>query len=239
MLGHLGNPRCPLLYKTVAVLICSKYAGAYLKRVKKQKSDGDRGNTMAQEKQTTKEKIVESAWELFYEKGYDNTTVDDIIALSGTSKGSFYYHFDSKDALLGTLSNILDDRYSKLREKMDSDMNSFEKLMYINYDVHSFMERKIKHELLASLYSSQLITKGDVHLLDQNRTYYKLLTELIEEGQKRGEITKDKTAYEISRFYSICERALVSDWCMGKNAYSLGEKSKEYMPIMMEHFKAK
>lgn len=190
-------------------------------------------------KQTTKEKIVESAWELFYEKGYDNTTVDDIIALSGTSKGSFYYHFDSKDSLLGTLSNILDDRYSKLWQEMDPHMNAFDKLMYINYDVHKYMERKIKYELLASLYSSQLITKGDVHLLDQNRTYYKLVTEIVNEGQERGEITTDQTVYEICRYYSICERALVSDWCMGKNAYSLGEKSKKYMPIMMEHFKVK
>lgn len=194
---------------------------------------------MLEEKQTTKEKIVESSWELFYEKGYDNTTVDDIIALSGTSKGSFYYHFDSKDALLGTLSNILDERYSKLRDQMDSEMNSFDKLMYINYDVHSFMERKINYELLASMYSSQLITKGDVHLLDQNRTYYKFVTEIIEEGQMRGQITTDKSVYEISRYYSICERALVSDWCMSKNTYSLGEKSKLYMPIMMEHFKGK
>ena len=55
-----------------------------------------------------KAKIVEAAWELFHEKGYDNTTIDDIIKRSGTSKGSFYYHFDSKDAFLGTLSEILD-----------------------------------------------------------------------------------------------------------------------------------
>ena len=29
-----------------------------------------------------KAKIVEAAWELFHEKGYDNTTIDDIIKLS-------------------------------------------------------------------------------------------------------------------------------------------------------------
>lgn len=42
---------------------------------------------------SVKGRIVEAAWQLFYEKGYNGTTVDDIIDLSGTSKGSFYYYF--------------------------------------------------------------------------------------------------------------------------------------------------
>lgn len=55
-------------------------------------------------KKSIKTRIVSAAWQLFYEKGYDQTTVDDIIALSGTSKGSFYYYFSTKDELLETLS---------------------------------------------------------------------------------------------------------------------------------------
>ena len=37
----------------------------------------------------TKGRIVSAAWKLFYEQGYDNTTVEDIIFESETSKGSF------------------------------------------------------------------------------------------------------------------------------------------------------
>ena len=45
----------------------------------------------AAEKKSVKSRIVSAAWKLFYEKGYNGTTVDEIIELSGTSKGSFYY----------------------------------------------------------------------------------------------------------------------------------------------------
>ncbi len=38
----------------------------------------------------TKGRIVAAAWKLFYEQGYDETTVEDIILESATSKGSFY-----------------------------------------------------------------------------------------------------------------------------------------------------
>ena len=188
-------------------------------------------------KQNVKRRIVDAAWKLFYEKGYDDTTVDDIIRLSDTSKGSFYYYFSGKDALLDTLSTILDEYYANLEEELDENMNSFDKLMFLNYKSHLFMETKIDVTLLASLYSTQLIAKGERNLLDQNRTYYKLISSVIDEGQKRGEISDEVPVNELVRYYSMCERALVSDWCLNKGAYSLGEYSKQCMPIMLEHFK--
>lgn len=190
-------------------------------------------------KPSVKRRIVDAAWELFYEKGYDDTTVDDIIKLSNTSKGSFYYYFGSKDSLLDTLSTILDENYAELEEKLDSEMNSFDKLMYLNYQSHLFMETKIDVALLASLYSTQLTAKGNRNLLDQNRTYYRLISKVVEEGHVRNQISREKSIQEITKYYSLCERALVSDWCLNRGSYSLAEYSREYMPVLMEHFRVK
>ncbi|NTW72770.1 MAG: TetR/AcrR family transcriptional regulator [Eubacteriaceae bacterium] len=44
----------------------------------------------------TKEKIYHAAEILFYENGYVDTKVTDIIERSGTNKGSFYHHFENK-----------------------------------------------------------------------------------------------------------------------------------------------
>ena len=190
------------------------------------------------ENKGVKARIVSAAWQLFHDKGYDHTTVDDIIELSGTSKGSFYYYFNTKDELLSTLSTVLDDYYEELHVDMDKEMNNYDKLLYLNYKVHSMIEERISIDLLASLYSTQLIAKGQRHLLDQNRVYYRLISGIIEEGQKKGQIRQDKSISEITKYYSLCERALISDWCLSRGDYSLGEYSKAYMPIMMEHFKA-
>ena len=191
------------------------------------------------EKQNVKRRIVEAAWKLFYEKGYDNTTVEDIIKLSYTSKGSFYYYFVSKDSLLDTLSTILDEYYAELEERLEPEMNSFDKLMFLNYEAHKYMEQNIEVDLLASLYSTQLIAKGERHLLDQNRTYYKLVSRIVEEGHVRNQINREKSIQEITKYYSLCERALVSDWCLNRGDYSLAEYSKEYMPILMEYFRVR
>ena len=142
-------------------------------------------------KKSAKNKIVSAAWQLFYEKGYNGTTVDDIIELSGTSKGSFYYYFSTKDELLNTLSLMLDEYYEELDARIDSEMNSFYKLLYLNYEMHKWIEENISIELLTSLYSTQLTTQGQSCLLDQNRIYYRLINRIIEEGQKRGQIVAD------------------------------------------------
>ncbi len=50
-----------------------------------------------------KQAILDTAQSLFYEKGYEQTSVQDIIDLLQTSKGSFYHHFESKIEVLVTL----------------------------------------------------------------------------------------------------------------------------------------
>jgi len=135
------------------------------------------------------------------------------------------------------LSTMLDEQYERLEQEMDPDISSYDKLLLLNYEVHRFIEEKINAELLASLYSTQLIAKGNRKLLDQNRKYYRLVTVIIEEGQRCGQIIKDKSIQEITKYYSLCERALVTDWCLNRGNYSLAAYSKEHMPIMMEHFR--
>jgi len=50
--------------------------------------------------------------EVFAANGYDGTTVDDIVAASGTSKGAFYHYFSSKQdvflTLMGTLADLVE-----------------------------------------------------------------------------------------------------------------------------------
>lgn len=187
----------------------------------------------------TKSKIVDAAWRLFYEQGYDDTTVEDIIFESGTSKGSFYHYFAGKDALLSSLSYLFDEKYEEIEEEIDPEMGSFDKLMFYNDELFKMIENRISIDLLARLYSSQLITKSEKHLLDRNRTYYKLLRQTISVGQESGELRSDVSANEIVKAYALCERAILYDWCICNGEYALREYSKRMMPIFMSEFRKK
>ena len=88
----------------------------------------------------TKGRIIQAAWRLFYQQGYDDTTVDEIIRESGTSRGSFYHYFEGKDALLSSVSFLFDQKYEELMETMDPDMDCFDQLMYLNRELFSMIE---------------------------------------------------------------------------------------------------
>jgi AcrR family transcriptional regulator len=51
--------------------------------------------------------LLDCAQRLFFDRGYDNTTVNDIIREVGLSKGAFYHYFASKEALLEALATRL------------------------------------------------------------------------------------------------------------------------------------
>ena len=107
----------------------------------------------------TKGKIVSAAWQLFYQQGYDDTTIDEIVEASGTSKGSFYHYFDGKDALLTSLSYLFDEKYEELIDTMDPSLSPLDKLIFINRELFMMIENTVSVSLLAQLFSSQLITK--------------------------------------------------------------------------------
>ncbi len=185
----------------------------------------------------TREKIVNMAWKLFYEEGFGETTINDIIREADISKGTFYYYFRSKDDLLGTLSEILDREYQRLESEEPEGMSWLEKLIWLNYEVHVFMEKTMDYRLLAYLYSAQIVKESFSALLNRNRYYYRYIEKIMEEGRQNGELTDKMTVSEMVRYFSMCERALVTEWCMNNGALSLGEFSKRCFPVMMQGLK--
>ena len=186
----------------------------------------------------TKARIVNAAWRLFYEQGYENTTVEDIIFESETSKGSFYHYFDGKDALLSSLSVLFDERYEELMRRGDLPENSLELLQYLNRNLFETIENTVSIDLLSRLFSSQLVTRGEKHLLDRSRTYYKLLRRIVTEGQAKGEIRADFSASEVMRAYAMFERGLMYDWCLSGGEYSLPNYADRMMPMFLNGFRA-
>mgnify|MGYP004520172995 CR=1 FL=1 len=187
----------------------------------------------------TKKKIVSAAWKLFYEQSYEDTTVDDIVRESGTSKGSFYHYFEGKDALLRSLSFLFDEKYEELMPRIDQSQNAIETLLYLNRELFSMIEETVSLELLARLFSSQLITRGEKHLMDHSRLYYRVLRNVIMQGQSKGEIRTDMSVNELSKIYALCEWGMIYDWCICDGSYSLRKYAGSVMPMFLESFRKK
>ncbi len=191
---------------------------------------------MPRKRRSTKSRIVKAAWNLFYKNGYENTTVEDIIAASKTSKGTFYHYFKGKEALLNSLSNLFDGKYEELAAVIDPDLSIYDKLLFLNHELFYMIETSVDIRLLASLYSSQLVTKDKRSLVDQKRFYYEWILELITDGLKSGEFKDTSTPGELMNLYAMYERALLYDWALFKGRYSLTEYSDKLMPHLLDMF---
>ena len=87
--------------------------------------------------QERREEFLDAAMALFEERGVDATSVSDIIGKVGVAKGTFYWHFKSKEALLDALAQRKIGRFiERLRPLLaDADRSATQKLRAV-HDAH-------------------------------------------------------------------------------------------------------
>ena len=90
------------------------------------------------QKRNTREEILDVALSLFSTKGYDATSLSDISAMLGVSKAALFKHFDSKEEILFSVMNMMDEedrnRARDMNVPEDKKSESEEDYRYINKD---------------------------------------------------------------------------------------------------------
>lgn len=100
----------------------------------------------------TVEKILDISLRLFSEKGYEKTTMQDIVTALGMSKGAIYHHFKSKEELMEAVS-----AYSFMKRNSfgnvyeHKDLNGLEKLRWVLKNEFSNNEKQKVDRITAPL----------------------------------------------------------------------------------------
>lgn len=136
----------------------------------------------------TVQKILDAALSLFLEKGYEQTTVLDIVEnMGGMTRGAFYHHFKSKEEVLDALGDKLFFDNNPFKKAMEqTNLTGCEKLKYVLiYSVKSNDRHSINTMSLQALQSPAFLKK----LVDNNRNLIApLYQEIIEVGIADGSI---------------------------------------------------
>ena len=81
------------------------------------------------DEQTTRKAIIEASMELFAKRGYHGTSVSQIAAATGLTKGALYWHFEGKeDLFLTVLSCIRESWQESIMSRVESSVRVVEKL---------------------------------------------------------------------------------------------------------------
>lgn len=182
----------------------------------------------------TKINIVKAAWQLFYKKGYEQTTIDDIVEISQTSKGSFYHYFKAKEELLSGIAYLFDSKYEELEDIVNKMNNPIEKLVYLNKELFFLIENTVPVNLLSQVFAKHLINKGERVMYEQDRMYYRMIRQIAKEGKEKDIFRDDLSANDITIAYSIFERGLIYDWCLCDGNYSFCKYAQTMLPLFLK-----
>jgi Transcriptional regulator len=129
--------------------------------------------------------ILSSARTLFSEKGYDETPVEEICALAGVAKGTFFYHFESKQYIVRhILAAQLAEYRDRLREQMDTMKDA---LSRAEYYIGAMVEQgDMCGETRAYFKGGAAEWYQAVVGEERMKTLYPLLEEVVLEGISQG-----------------------------------------------------
>ena len=176
---------------------------------------------MRSTRNTAKEKIIDAAWELFQEVGYENATVNDIIKKSGTSRGAFYHHFRAKEDLLFQMAWYFDQGYEGWLENQPEDQNPITTLYkFLIFTLESVENSKYK-DFLSQLYGYEVMTDGNRPIIDEQRLYFKTLLSLCADARNIKLISEEWSEYTLARTLAGLGRGLTYIWLLEKCRYSL------------------
>lgn len=157
----------------------------------------------------TIETILSVSSKLFVEKGFDKTSMQDIVNMAGISKGAIYHHFKSKEEIIKAVmerqSSNIEGKFGKLLDEIDS-LNAKEKMIYILDKNLEDLESHSLDDILSSYVKSPEFVLS--YMQDCVNKSAPIFSKLIQDGIKDASITTEFPE-ECAEVFSI----LINIWC--------------------------
>lgn len=149
----------------------------------------------------TKKKIIDSAFQLLANKGYDAMSIDDVMKGTGRTKGSFYVHFKSKEDLLYEIMRtrldrdfgyIVEETLKELSEETCNIPLILKRLMHLVHLGTGGTDRQLwtnaYYQIVVLSRKNQIVREW---MIKQYHAWVDFMSEIIRRGQELGQIRTD------------------------------------------------
>lgn len=140
-------------------------------------------------KKRTRQKILDAAIQMFSQKGYHDTRVDDIVAASGTSKGAVYFHFTSKqDIFLALVDHLAELLVGSLAEAITREESG---VMRVSAALESCLALFSRYQHLTKIFLIQAVGLGSVFeekQLELHDRFVQIIKGYLDQAVEEGEI---------------------------------------------------
>lgn len=192
---------------------------------------------MERKKANTKEKIFEVAVSLFQEKGYQNTTVDEIVDKADVAKGTFFNYFPTKSAILIHLNQK---RVKELQEIIQKEfaektLTTKEKIIRMGQLMAEDNEKDVN--LSKYLIVETFKNYGDL-LKEESNNQYELINifrEILEAGKNTGELSKKLNSQMVAEILTSTYLYSIFLWVSDDKGHSLPHDVTAKMAFIIDH----
>ncbi|MGA6162176.1 TetR/AcrR family transcriptional regulator [Amycolatopsis magusensis] len=147
-------------------------------------------------------RLLSVATKLFAKKGFDRTSVQEIVEAAGVTKGAMYHYFGSKDDLLYEIyARVLREQTDQLERLMAGDAPLAERLSAAASDVVVSTIANLDDATIFMQSMHHLSPEKQKSVRAERRKYHERFRSLIEEGQSSGEFRADKPADVVLDFF--------------------------------------
>ena len=147
-------------------------------------------------------RILRAAVKLFAEKGFDATTVQEVVAYAEVTKGALYHYFDSKDDLLYEIyARVLREQMDQLEKVAGTEAPLRERLTAAASDVVVSTIANLDDNTIFMQSMHQLNAEKQKAVRAERRKYHERFRMLVEEGQASGDFRNDKPPDVVVDFF--------------------------------------
>lgn len=191
----------------------------------------------------TRRTLYQCAETLFNEYGADEVSIDAIVEAAGVSKGTFYVHFESKDALLLSLIADYADRvdmdYEAFLKSLPPETPAPDILLLLVGRIFDVIEHTITYRNIRTLYRVQIGGLAQTQTATSyTRALYQMLGNVVDEGIRRGEFKASLPVDALTRHLIVAMRGITYEWCVRYPDYNLKEQALAHFQLLLEGLRA-
>lgn len=149
----------------------------------------------------TRRQLLQAALKQFADRGYTATSVREIVDAARVSKPALYYYFKDKAGLFQALvDHAHDERYLLMQQAAAKGETAAEKLEEIVAAIFEFSlrNRELMRLAFATAFAASGEAPGQMKCREKGRRNFEFLRQLVESGQRAGELTRKFTADELT-----------------------------------------